>query len=569
MTWSLAVPDWRERIRTGQSLLPALPELDHQQANRAIAIFNKLRLPDVVGTPALAEAGGDWFREIVGALHGAINPSTRDRMIREVFLLAPKKSSKTSYAAALMVTTLLMNERPRAEFLLIAPTVSLAQIAFSQALGMIEKDPDGFLRKRMHVQEHLRKITDRRTKATLEIKAFDTSVLTGVKPTGVLIDELHEIARNAAAERIIGQLRGGLLPNPEGFLVFITTQSDEPPRGAFRSELMVARAIRDGRAHGAMLPVLYEFPEDIADDRSDPPAWQDSKLWWMVTPNRDRSVTIKRLEEDWQKAKLKGQGEIIRWASQNLNIEIGLALRSDRWAGADYWDRAADTTLTLDEHLERSEVVAIGIDGGGLDDLLGLAVLGREKTTRRWLLWSKAWAHKSVLDRRKSEAPVLRDFEQAGDLVICERLGDDVADIASLARRIDETGLLHAVGLDPFGVGAIVDALADAGITGQDRVIGISQGWKLTGAIKTTERKLADGTLSHGGQGLMAWAVSNAKVEPRGNAIVITKQASGTAKIDPLMALFNAVALMSMNPEAAASGSIYDDPELWTSTAGR
>ena len=59
--------------------------------------------------------------------------------------------------------------------------------------------------------------------------------------------------------------------------MFITTQSDEPPRGAFRSELMVARAIRDGRSQGAMLPVLYEFPEDIADDRRSPPAWQDPR----------------------------------------------------------------------------------------------------------------------------------------------------------------------------------------------------------------------------------------------------------------------------------------------------
>src|SRR5882757_3025593 len=369
MGWDLAVPDWRKRIRAGQSLLPALPHLDRGQANRAIAIFNKLRLPDVPGTPALAEAGGKWFREIVGALHGSVIPATRERMIREIFLLAPKKSSKTSYAAALMVTTLLMNERPRAEFLLIAPTVSLAQIAFSQVLGMIEKDPDGFLRKRMHVQEHLRKITDRRTKATLEIKAFDTSVLTGVKPAGVLIDELHEIARNPAAERLIGQLRGGLLPNPEGFLMFITTQSDEPPRGAFRSELMVARAIRDGVSQGAMLAILYEFPEEIVNDRGNPPAWQDSKNWWMVTPNRDRSVSIARLEEDWEKAKLKGQGEIVRWASQHLNIEIGLALRSDRWAGADYWERAADPTLTLEGLLARSEVIVMGVDGGGLDDL--------------------------------------------------------------------------------------------------------------------------------------------------------------------------------------------------------
>src|SRR5436190_2710575 len=556
MPWDLSVPDWEARIRAGQSLMPALPHLDQGQAKRAIAIFNKLRLPDVPGTPALAEAGSEWFREIVGALHGSVIPGTRERMIREIFLLAPKKSSKTSYGAALMETTLLMNERPRAEFLLIAPTVSLAHIAFNQALGMIEKDADGFLQKRMHIQEHLRKITDRRTKATLEIKAFDTSVLTGVKPAGVLLDELHEIAKNPAAERLIGQLRGGLLPNPEGFLMFITTQSDEPPRGAFRSELIIARAIRDGRAQGAMLPILYEFPEEIVNDRSDPPAWQDSKNWWMVTPNRDRSVSIARLEEDWEKAKLKGQSEIVRWASQHLNIEIGLALRSDRWAGADFWEQAADETLTLDELMRRSEVVVIGIDGGGLDDLLGLAVLGREKETRRWLLWSKAWANPSVLDRRKGEASLLRDFEAAGELVICNDYGQDIAEITELAQRLYDTGLLQAVALDPYGVGSIVDALYEVGISGQDTIVGISQGWKLSGAIKTAERKLADKTLVHGGQRLMAWAVGNARVEPKGNAIVITKQASGAAKIDPLMAAFNAVAWMSANP-ASSQPSIF------------
>jgi phage terminase large subunit-like protein len=52
---------------------------------------------------------------------------------------------------------------------------------------------------------------------------------------------------------------------------------------------------------------------------------------------------------------------------------------------------------------------------------------------------------------------------------------------------------------------------------------------KVVGAIKTAERKLADRTFLHGGQALMAWAVSNARVEPKGNAITITKQASGTA----------------------------------------
>ena len=60
---------------------------------------------------------------------------------------------------------------------------------------------------------------------------------------------------------------------------------------------------------------------------------------------------------------------------------------------------------------------------------------------------------------------------------------------------------------------------------------------------------------------MMAWCVGNARVEPKGNAILITKQASGTGKIDPLMAVFNAVALMAMNP-AARAGRVPDEPGI-------
>jgi phage terminase large subunit-like protein len=45
--------------------------------------------------------------------------------------------------------------------------------------------------------------------------------------------------------------------------------------------------------------------------------------------------------------------------------------------------------------------------------------------------------------------------------------------------------------------------------------------------------------------------MGNARVEPKGIAIIITKQASGAAKIDPLMAAFNAIAWMASNPASA------------------
>jgi phage terminase large subunit-like protein len=46
---------------------------------------------------------------------------------------------------------------------------------------------------------------------------------------------------------------------------------------------------------------------------------------------------------------------------------------------------------------------------------------------------------------------------------------------------------------------------------------------------------------------LMFWTVANAHIEPKGTAI-ITKQASGSTKIDPLMDAYNSIALMSTNP---------------------
>ena len=58
MSWSLACPEWADRLQAGQSLLPPLPLLDRTAADRAVAIFNQLRLPDVPGRPALATAAG-------------------------------------------------------------------------------------------------------------------------------------------------------------------------------------------------------------------------------------------------------------------------------------------------------------------------------------------------------------------------------------------------------------------------------------------------------------------------------------------------------------------------------
>jgi phage terminase large subunit-like protein len=239
-----------------------------------------------------------------------------------------------------------------------------------------------------------------------------------------------------------------------------------------------------------------------------------------------------------------------------LNVQVGEGLTQDRWVGASLWKKTAKPDLTLASLIAQCEVAVIGIDGGGLEDLLGLTVIGRQRETRRWLSWSKAWAHKIVLERCEDIAPQLKDLAKAGELVICEEEDQDIFEVTEICVQLNEAGLLperEAIGFDPEGVAAIVDALVDAEIS-DDQIGAVSQGYRLNGAIKGAERKLFNRSLAHADQELMTWVVSNAKTEARGNAIIVTKAQSGSAKIDPLMALFNAVMLMSNNPEAAKKG---------------
>lgn len=540
--WTTACPDWAERLKKGQSIIP--PPIYPEQAEIALSVFRQLKIVDAPGSPTFGEACAQWVFDLVAALFGSYDAETGRRHITEVFVLIPKKNSKSTLAAGIMMTALLLNWRQAAGYTIIAPTVEVATNAFNPARDMVKRDDD--LDDLCQVQTHIRTITHRGTDTTLKVVAADPNTVSGIKSVGTLIDELWLFGKQHNSDDMLREAIGGLASRPEGFVMYTTTQSNDPPAGVFRQKLQYARDVRDGKiVDPHFLPVIFEHPPEMVS--SGEHLLVDNLA--MVNPNLGFSVDEKFLYREFRKAKEAGEEEFRGFMAKHANVEIGLALRSDRWVGADFWEQQAHK-ITFEEILQRAEVITVGIDGGGLDDLLGLSVIGRDKTTREWLTWSHAWAHMIALERRKSEIPKLRDFEKAGDLTIVKRVGMDVEQVVEYVSRIHDADLLDKIGIDPSEVGQILDALSAAEIPAES-VVGVSQGWRLGGAIKTTERKLAEGVLIHGGQPMMAWCVGNARVEPKGNAILITKQASGKGKIDPLMALFNAVSLMALNPEPA------------------
>lgn len=490
--------------------------------------------------------------DLVASIFGAYDAESGRRLITEWFVLVPKKNSKSTIAAGIMMTALILNWRQSAEFSILAPTVEVANNSFGPARDMCSERADDELAALMHAQTHVKTITNRESGASLKVLAADSNTVGGKKGVGTLVDELWLFGKVANAENMLREATGGLASRPEGFTIFLTTQSDDPPAGVFAQKLKYARDVRDGKVHDPrFVPIIYEFPEAMiqAGEHRKP------ENFGMVNPNLDYSVDREFLDREFKKAENDGEESMRGFLAKHLNVEIGLSLQSDRWAGADFWEQQADKSLTLDSLLSRCEVVVVGIDGGGLDDLLGLTVAGREADSGKWLTWHHAWAHRIVLERRKDIAPRLLDFEADGDLTIVDQPGDDVMKVADIVCRIRDAGLLPeklAVGVDAAGIGDTVDELQSPGrdITA-DQIVAISQGWKLNGAIKTTERKLAGGEMVHCGTRLMNWCASNARIVQKGNAISITKQASGSAKIDPLMSTFDANSLLALRPEAS------------------
>ncbi|MGN5373272.1 terminase large subunit [Sphingomonas hankookensis] len=547
---------------------PLFPEM----AEEALGIFKSLRIVDVPGRPTFGDACEEFVFDFVAAIFGAQDPQTGRRVIWEFMLLISKKNSKSTIAAGIMVTALILNFRENAELLVLAPTKEVAGNVFDPAAAMVRADPE--LLKILKPIDHEKRIKHLVKGAELKVVSADSGVVSGKKAAFVLVDELWEFGKDPKAAAMLMEATGGRVSRPEGFVIYLTTHSDNEPRGVFKEKLDTFRGIRDGTiVNRRKLGMLYEWPPHMLESE----AYLDPANFYITNPNIGRSVDAEYIEEKLAEARTGEPGTLQIFLSKHLNVEIGTRLSRDQWTGGEFWDKAVDASLLdLDRFLARCEVVVAGIDGGGLDDLLGLALLGREKGSKRWLLWSRAWAWSIVWDRRRDIATKLDELVAEGSLIRCEMptggsidmtrdddddLTEDVRGVADVLERVQKAGLFPAegaIGLDPVGVAAIVDELATREFDGERQLKAISQGYKLSSAIKSSARKLGARTLRHGGTAMMQWCVGNAKMEPRGASAVAIVKRSASAKIDPLAAFFNAVMLMTENPEAAG-GFVYEE----------
>lgn len=532
----------RGKVRGPLDMIPVVPDPTGRGA-RAWSIL--ARLPITEGEHAgrlIGENAPPWQERLTRLLFGHVD-AVGLRLIREAFINIAKKNGKTSFAAAMALTKLLLNEEQREQVVCLAATRLQARIAFDSMAAMIRADEG--LGERFEVVEHRHTIKYALTNSTATAVSAELASLVGFNPSLALVDELHLMGGTAKGAKLVNQARTGNVGRREPLIVSISTAPLERSEGIFEATRAKARRVIAGKEIDPhFFAWICEPPTGL--DPADPANWHWSN------PSLGFTLSLERLKANL--AGVQSDPSALRdFRSQNLNISPEESSGEEKWLTLQEWDAAADTTITLEVLIAEALFIYIGCDAGGLDDLSAVSALGKT-SDGRFLVWSHQWVSRRGYDKRKATVPY-EEFIAAGELTIFDGGAGDVAGFAEVVDLAAASGKLSLIGIDAYGANELGDAFADCGA----EVQAVPQGWRLTPAISWIERRLADGNFRHNGAAVMRWNVGNAVVTRQGNAISISKAtAVGAGKIDGVASLLNAVAA-SLSQAGRDGGAIYSD----------
>ena len=464
----------------------------------------------------------DWQHELLWNVYGTVREDGY-RQIQYAYLEAPKKNGKTELIAALLLYHLICDGND-GQIFCCAAEKGQAALVYEAALSM--RSQNNMLKKWLKPKESMKELTNTRTNTKAKVLSAEAYSKHGLNPTVVIFDELH-----AQPNRDLWDVMtfGAGAARKEPLWWVITTAGDDPDRTTVGWEQHeYARKVIDGEITDPLwYAQIYSVPED-ADIF-------DEDNWYKANPSLGVTIPIDAVRSEALAARNSPAREkLFRW----LRLNQWIANKTTSWLPLTLWDSCLG-------ELTPSELIGkrcyAGLDLSSVGDLTAVGlVFPPQDGLEDFYIMTEQWIPQENMQERVTRDHVPYDrWAKEGHIHLTP---GDVIDYDFIKARLialDRQYDIVAWGNDPWGAEKLrqdLDREADI------ELLEVRQNIQnMNGPMKEIERLMRVGSLKHVNNPVTRWAFGNVVVVMDGNENYKPKKTNRTDRIDPIVAVINAM----------------------------
>src|SRR5665213_1307950 len=511
-----------------------------------VCLFFEHRLSltaDFAGQPFLLMG---WTREVLRDLFGTLDEEGL-RMYKDIYLELPKKNTKTTLCAGLVVFCLVSAPGTGTEVYSAATTKDQAGQVFNAAVQMVRSNKS--LRERLRVipsSKRMVRVDD--PSSFYAALSADGDIHDGIQPAFVVRDELHRW-RTRKAYDLNEILERGMITRKESMVIDITTAgvADESPLCWRRPEY--ARQIREGvfkdrRFYGR----VWAADEGLL--KADPAYWTSRAARVAANPSHEDNGGYLK-DSVLEDLCTKAQNDPIAQADYkryHLNV---WGQKATRWMPMDVWNSCGGETRPVVERY-----CYAGLDLASTTDLTSLVLVFPDETDGSFDVLPFFWMPEGNVRIRE-----LRDHVPYSQWVkdgFIETTPGNVIDTRAIRKRIEwarELFDLRELAYDPHGAQELVNLLIDDGTV----CVPCKQGYTaLSAPLHQLIEIAVSGKLRHANHPVLTWNADCVEVRSDGNDLirpVKPERATSNKRIDGIVALIEGLDRAVRNENAGISYS--------------
>ena len=451
-------------------------------------------------------------------------------------IFSMKKVGKTTCIAALAGWKA-MCFRDQSIYIM-ASSVKQAGICFD-TISKFKRHP--VLAKNWHLQEHIKKITDKQSGSTIQILAGGQGTISGYGADLFIIDETSEHPKHQV-QKCWDRLEFSGAAKENSQIISITTPSHELDHLGYRLYQRCNRLLKgEDFEDTATLPVVYSVPTD--ED------WEDEEVWKKYLPHLNKTVSI----DFYRKAYRRAKTDISEEMAMRIYL-LGQYVRNKHvFVDLGQW---AKCKRTKEIKFKEKPRVAIGLDNGGSNDLMGITVLIPYED--KVIIEPRAILSEQALHKKNKTGQV--QYQAWYDQGLLEVVDTETITFETVLRILEDIYQKYevaALAYDPWQLSDLQDEFLKL----NRLTIETPQfGKYLSPLILDFERKIKEETFVHYDHPVMIFCVENFQVKENKFGKLEFQKENSRSKID--LACSTVVALNAL-PEACKAPLDWKLPSIF------